>query len=164
MGAATGAGYGEKNPLRTAQRNGYRDRDWESGPAPSSCAFNALAEWVTRSTKRKVLRIVPRRPMSRRFAVDLPIGEVVLHTGRHALPCPEAAVHLASGRYIKIPAARQPQRRSDRRRSIDGRIDRRHEVPSMLACWDPHGSAPITLPWCSRSRSGPRILRRTGAR
>lgn len=24
----TGAGYGEKNPLRTAQRNGYRDRDW----------------------------------------------------------------------------------------------------------------------------------------
>src|SRR5437870_1933252 len=29
VGAATGAGYGEKNPLRTAQRNGYRDRDWE---------------------------------------------------------------------------------------------------------------------------------------
>ena len=26
---ATGAGYGEKNPLRLAQRNGYRDRDWE---------------------------------------------------------------------------------------------------------------------------------------
>ena len=30
VGAATGAGYGEKNPLRTAQRNGYRDRDWET--------------------------------------------------------------------------------------------------------------------------------------
>ena len=30
MGAATGAGYGEKNPLRMAQRNGYRDRDWET--------------------------------------------------------------------------------------------------------------------------------------
>ncbi|RVH99725.1 IS256 family transposase, partial [Sinorhizobium meliloti] len=26
VGAATGAGYGEKNPLRTAQRNGYRER------------------------------------------------------------------------------------------------------------------------------------------
>jgi transposase-like protein len=30
VGAATGAGYGEKNPLRTAQRNGYRERDWET--------------------------------------------------------------------------------------------------------------------------------------
>lgn len=29
-GAATGAAYGEKNPLRTAQRNGYRERDWET--------------------------------------------------------------------------------------------------------------------------------------
>ena len=30
MGTATGAGYGEKNPLRLVQRNGYRDRDWET--------------------------------------------------------------------------------------------------------------------------------------
>src|SRR6187431_1047667 len=30
VGASTGAGYGEKSPLRTAQRNGYRDRDWET--------------------------------------------------------------------------------------------------------------------------------------
>ena len=30
VGAVTGAGYGEKNPLRLAQRNGYRDRDWET--------------------------------------------------------------------------------------------------------------------------------------
>ena len=30
MGAATGAGYGEKTPLRLAQRNGYRERDWET--------------------------------------------------------------------------------------------------------------------------------------
>jgi transposase-like protein len=30
VGAATGAGYGEKNPLRAAQRNGYRERDWET--------------------------------------------------------------------------------------------------------------------------------------
>src|SRR5206468_4037056 len=30
VGAATGAGYGEKSPLRLVQRNGYRDRDWET--------------------------------------------------------------------------------------------------------------------------------------
>jgi putative transposase len=30
VGAATGAAYGEKDPSRLAQRNGYRDRDWET--------------------------------------------------------------------------------------------------------------------------------------
>jgi putative transposase len=30
VGAATGAGYGEKSVERLVQRNGYRDRDWET--------------------------------------------------------------------------------------------------------------------------------------
>jgi putative transposase len=30
VGSATGADFGEKNPMRLAQRNGYRDRDWET--------------------------------------------------------------------------------------------------------------------------------------
>jgi transposase-like protein len=30
VGALTGAAYGEKNPERRAQRNGYRDRSWET--------------------------------------------------------------------------------------------------------------------------------------
>jgi putative transposase len=30
VGAKTGAAYGEKTALRLAQRNDYRDRDWET--------------------------------------------------------------------------------------------------------------------------------------
>lgn len=30
VSAVTGAAYGEKDPARRAQRNGYRDRDWET--------------------------------------------------------------------------------------------------------------------------------------
>ena len=30
VGALTGAAPGEKSPLRLAQRNGYRERDWET--------------------------------------------------------------------------------------------------------------------------------------
>ena len=30
VGTATGASYGEKDPAPRAQRNGYRDRDWET--------------------------------------------------------------------------------------------------------------------------------------
>ncbi|HEX7369178.1 MAG TPA: IS256 family transposase [Rhodanobacteraceae bacterium] len=30
VSARTGAGYGEKNPARVVQRNGYRDRDWQT--------------------------------------------------------------------------------------------------------------------------------------
>ncbi len=29
-GGATGAGYGEKTPMRLAQGDGYRERDWET--------------------------------------------------------------------------------------------------------------------------------------
>ena len=38
VGGLTGAGYGEKNGFRLAQRNGYRDRDWDcllyTSPSP----------------------------------------------------------------------------------------------------------------------------------
>lgn len=45
VGTKTGAGYGEKNEFRLAQRNGYRDRDWETrAGTPSSCAFRSFAQ------------------------------------------------------------------------------------------------------------------------
>ena len=31
VGSLTGAAYGEKDADRLAQRNGYRDRDWDTG-------------------------------------------------------------------------------------------------------------------------------------
>jgi transposase-like protein len=43
VGALTGAAHGEKSPLRLAQRNGYRDRDWETRAARSSCASPGCA-------------------------------------------------------------------------------------------------------------------------
>ncbi len=42
VGASTGAAYGERNPLRQAQRNGYRDRDWETRAATAELRIPKL--------------------------------------------------------------------------------------------------------------------------
>jgi transposase-like protein len=43
VGSVTGAAYGEKDPERLAQRNGYRDRDWGREQARSSCGSPSCA-------------------------------------------------------------------------------------------------------------------------
>ena len=47
VGAATGAAWGAKSPLRTAQRNGYCDRDWETRAAPSISASRSCGRAAT---------------------------------------------------------------------------------------------------------------------
>jgi hypothetical protein len=38
----TGAGYGEKSSERLAQRNGYRNRSWETRAEASACCTTAM--------------------------------------------------------------------------------------------------------------------------
>ena len=42
-----GAGHGERSAERVNQRNGYRDRDWQTRPAPSSSASRSCAKAPT---------------------------------------------------------------------------------------------------------------------
>ena len=46
VGAATGAAYGEKDPLRTAQR-AIATATGRHGPEPSNCAFPSLGRVAT---------------------------------------------------------------------------------------------------------------------
>jgi transposase-like protein len=43
----TGAAHGERSPDRINHRNGYRDRDWETRGALSSCASPGCARGAT---------------------------------------------------------------------------------------------------------------------
>ena len=45
VGTATGAAHGEKSPLRLAQRNGYRDRDWEARAGTVELRISQAADW-----------------------------------------------------------------------------------------------------------------------
>ena len=47
VGGLTGAAHGENSAERLVQRNGYRDRDWETRAGPSSCASPGCAKAVT---------------------------------------------------------------------------------------------------------------------
>ena len=64
----TGAAHGERSPDRRAQRNGYRDRDWDVGmegsqrvAARSSCAFRNCARAATTSPAFWNPAVWPRR-------------------------------------------------------------------------------------------------------
>jgi transposase-like protein len=42
-----GAGHGERSESRTNQRNGYRDRDWQTRAGPWNCASRSCGAAVT---------------------------------------------------------------------------------------------------------------------
>src|SRR5262245_60295104 len=72
VGAATGAGFGEKNPLRLVQRNGYRDRDWETRAGTVELRIPKLRKGSyfpsfldPRRMAEKALTAGSRRPTSR---------------------------------------------------------------------------------------------------
>jgi transposase-like protein len=44
VGARTGAGYGQKDPARLAQRNGYRERDWQTRAGSVELAIPKLRQ------------------------------------------------------------------------------------------------------------------------
>ena len=47
VGSLTGAGFGEKSPERLAQRNGYRERDWETRAGTVELRIPKLRKGVT---------------------------------------------------------------------------------------------------------------------
>jgi transposase-like protein len=58
VGALTGAPHGEKSPNRLVQRNGHRDRDWETRPGTVELRIPQAAPW----------QLLPGLPRARRMA------------------------------------------------------------------------------------------------
>ena len=52
VGALTGASHGEKSPMRLVQRNGYRERDWETRAG--------TVELHPQAAQRQLLPRIPR--------------------------------------------------------------------------------------------------------
>jgi hypothetical protein len=64
VGALTGAGYGEKAAERLAQRNGYRDRTWETRAGTVDLRIPKLRKtaspWLAKAPLSSITSIVPR--------------------------------------------------------------------------------------------------------
>jgi hypothetical protein len=87
VGGLTGAAYGERNPDRLAQRNGYRDRDWETRAG------------------RVELRI-PKLRRGSRWSTYLFSAE---RTG-HRCPISSSTLNTPAGQIIRLRHSAKPHR------------------------------------------------------
>ena len=128
VGAATGAGYGEKNPLRQTQRNGYRDRDWQTRAGtvelripklrkgsyfPSFLEPRHMAEKALTAAKPPgALMSVCNRPMSSEPHSSLPAGQGPFpgRSGASIASCAPVAMSSRSSRRLlpEIPNRTTP--------------------------------------------------------
>ncbi len=78
VSAKTGAGYGEKDAFRLAQRNGYRDRDWETRAGTvelripklrTGSYFPSFLE-PRRMAEKALTAVIRGKPISRVFPPD----------------------------------------------------------------------------------------------
>src|SRR5271165_1416009 len=105
VGALTGAGHGERSPDRRVQRNGYRDRDWETRAGAVELRIPKL-----RRGSYFPCFLEPRRMAEKALAAVIPGG---LCPGR--LDPLRRRPRQGHGRLGRVEEPGQPAVRRDRR-------------------------------------------------
>ncbi|MEY9626142.1 hypothetical protein ABIA27_001177 [Sinorhizobium fredii] len=130
VGAATGAAFGEKTPLRLAQRNGYRERDWETRAGTVELRIPKL-----RKGSYFPSFLEPRRMAEKALTAVIQEAYVQGISTRSV----DDLVKAMGMSYFEEPG--QPAVRGDRRQgqSVPRKTDRRRLAVSVDRCHLPEG-------------------------